>query len=1010
MRTEKPKAKPRKKTGKKLFKWALALAVVLIVLVFFLLPMYVSSENGRKFILAKINSTVEGTTDFADLSMGWLRGIKVEDFSFDDKAGRIAVRVKQIATKPHYHKILFGHLSFGQTTIDQPRVRINLKAEQPSDYVPDPKPQTDGPPKVAAFAFALVSDIVVSDGSLRITDAQAGTAEISRINSRVSLRPPGHQTSFDLDMVVVAKAGESKIHADGRITPARGKTGWSLKGTTGDVNVEIDDLDIESLAPFFALAGVEVRTKGRISADLKGEIKDGKLENLAGTVRGKDLDITGPSLKGDRIRTSDLSVDVKLTRKDQTLNIDNLKIKTDWADLTVKGAVPTTLKSFEDFLGVDSDYDLQATFDCDLAAVMLQMPATLGLKEGVKISSGRLTGDIKTSTKAGKRQIRGNASLAGLKGTVEEKQVALTQPVNLTALISSDKTGITFDELNISASFATFDCNGTTELLKYHADVDLQKLQSELGQFADLGEYRMAGQLISDGQVSIKETIISVVGSAVAKDLRLTSKDNESVYEPMADLAFAFDIDRQKNIVVVETVKANASFGQVGIKDAILPLNDKAKQFMSLVVTANNVDLQKLKPFAVMFASFPKEMQMAGLAESSISVSSEKKDIYQIKTESTKIKNLRIIYPERKPFVANQVTLAFDAEINSVQKSVNIRQLRLDSPQIKIHKAQFTKTSEKGITRLRGRADCEYDWEAVSAFAGPFMPEGLRLVGTNKLPVEFATEYPDGQSEKLFDNLSTKSKLGFEEAHFMGLNFGPTEVQLRIDKGYCVIEPFSTTLNGGEFNFAAEVDLKQKSRLLRTPKPMQMMKNIQINNETANRLLTYVNPIFANCLSVEGVANFSCERLAIPLAETSRTKLEIVGTIEIDNLKLRAQGLLGQITDLLGVRDPSVYMRIHPTKFELRDGFLRYDDMQVDIGDYPINFKGVIGLDKSMDMQITLPFTLAGRTVRIGKETVGKRITLTLTGTVDNPVLDTSKIFEDQFKNLLREGLDRLFK
>jgi len=1007
MRAENQKTKPRKKSKKKFLRRALALAVVLIVLVFLFVPMYVSSEKGRTFILAKINNAVEGRTDFADLSMGWLKGIKVADFSFDDKAGRIAVRIKQIATKPHYRKILFGNLSFGETTIDQPRVRINLKAKQPTDAAPVPKSQPE-PPKAAALA--LVSDIVVTDGNLKITDAQARTAEVSRINSKVSLRPPGRQTSFDMDMAVLAKDGESKIHADGRITPAKAKTGWTLKGTTGDLNVHIDELDIESLAPFFALAGVEVQTKGRVTANLKSEIKDGRIENLAGAAKGKDLDITGPGLKGDRLRTSDLDVDVKLTRKDQALNIDNLKVATDWANVTAKGAVPTTLKSFEEFLEPDSDYDLQGTFDCDLAAVMSQMPATLGLKEGVKISSGRLTGDIQTSTEAGQRQIQGHASLTGLQGTVEGKKVALSQPVNLQTLISSDKTGITFDELNVSASFVEFDCNGTTELLKYHADVDLQKLQSELGQFADLGEYRMAGQLLSDGQVSIKENIISAVGSAEAKNFRLSSKEDISVFEPFADVSFAFDIDRPNDIAVVDTVKAVASFGRVGIKDAILPLNEKAKKPMHLVVEAKGVDLKKLQPFAVMFASFPREMQLAGLAESNISINSEKKDTYRIKTESTKIKNLKLIYPEQKPFDANQVTLAFDAEINSAQKAVNIRELRLDSPQIKIYKARFTKTSEKGITKLQGQADFEYDWEAVGAFAGPYMPPGLRLVGKNKLPVEFSTEYPDGQSEKLFDNLSTKGKLGFEEAHYMGLNFGPTEAQLKIEKGFCVIEPFSTTVNEGQFNFAAEADLKQKSRLLKTPRPMQMMKDIKINNETANKLLMYVNPIFANCISVEGVANFGCRRLAIPLAETNSSKLETEGTIAIDNLKLRPEGLLGELFSLLGVRDSNVYMTIHPTKFALRDGFLRYDDMQVDVGDNPVNFRGVIGLDKSLDMTITLPFTLAGRTARIGKETVGKRISLSLTGTIDRPELDTSKILENQLKDLLREGLDRLLK
>jgi hypothetical protein len=98
----------------------------------------------------------------------------------------------------------------------------------------------------------------------------------------------------------------------------------------------------------------------------------------------------------------------------------------------------------------------------------------------------------------------------------------------------------------------------------------------------------------------------------------------------------------------------------------------------------------------------------------------------------------------------------------------------------------------------------------------------------------------------------------------------------------------------------------------------------------------------------------------------------------------------------------------------MQKGYLRYEDMQVDVGDNPINFKGVIGLDKSLDMTVTLPYTSEGRTVRVGRETRGRRITLPLKGTVDKPELDMGKLLEDQFKGELEDQalklLEDLFK
>lgn len=131
-------------------------------------------------------------------------------------------------------------------------------------------------------------------------------------------------------------------------------------------------------------------------------------------------------------------------------------------------------------------------------------------------------------------------------------------------------------------------------------------------------------------------------------------------------------------------------------------------------------------------------------------------------------------------------------------------------------------------------------------------------------------------------------------------------------------------------------------------------------------------------------------------------------------MRLQTSDLLGQIISIVGGRAGQTVITVHPTQFVLKDGFVRYDDMQMDIGDNPVNFKGVIGLDKSLDMTVTLPYTTEGRTARVDRETKGVRITLPLTGTVDKPQIDTEKLFQNQLNqqldNLLQKGLEQIFK
>jgi hypothetical protein len=1002
------KPEVRKKTGRKILKWLLAFAAALIVLAFLFVPMFVSSEKCRRLILSKINNSIAGRTDFADLSMGWWKGVKVADFSFDDNKGQISVRIKQIAAKPHYASLLTGSLSFGETLVDEPKVLVNLKNRQITQAPQQPAP--GGKPQFAMLPIKNI-DLVVKDGNLKVTDAQARTVELSQINSKVNLRPLGQTTNFNINTTVVDKTRQSQISASGAIAAPATKQGWSLKGTTGNLTVEVNDLNLQSLTPLFALADVNAQTQGHISADIKSQIKDGRFENLSAVIKGNNLDITSPQLKGDRFQTSSLDADVKLTRAEEVVTIDKLRVKTDWADLSAAGAVPTTLKSLSDFLKPDSNYSLKGTFDCNLPAVLSQMPRTLGLKEGTKISSGKLTGSIETLAQAGRKYIQGSATLTGLQGTYEGKNLALSQPLNAQAQISSDKTAITFDKLDVSASFAKVTCTGNTELLKFDVDVDLAKFQSELGQFADLGPYQVAGRLTGTGQLSLKENKIAAAGTSTVKGLRLSSKQTPAASEATTDgdIAFAFDVDRQNDILSISSLKADTTLGRVDIKDAVLPLSDKAAKPIRLNVTAAGLDLQKVQPFAVLFASFPKEMQLAGIADSSISIISEK-DTYAVATDSTKIRNLKFLYPGQQPFEANQVSLVFDARVNPKQKTINVKKLQLISPQIKIHKAELTELSKAGKTQMQGQIDCEYDWAAVSTVAAPFLPQGLKLQGQRKDIVTFTSEYPAGQTDKRLANLNTKARLGFERADYMGLNFGPTQVDIQVRNGLLKIAPFSTTVNNGQFNFAAQADFNQKPAMLKTAAPIQIAKDIQINDATSKSLLMYLNPIFANALNVTGVASFNCEQLAIPISASEKNRIEVVGTVSMNKLRLQASDLLGQIFSVAGTGAPGVDLTIHPTKFVLQNGTLSYDDMQIDVGNSPLNFKGSIGLDKSLNMTITLPYTIEGKTARVGKETPGQRITLALKGTLDKPRLDLGKILEEQLRQRLIEGLDKLLK
>ncbi|MCX5635754.1 MAG: hypothetical protein NTW55_07955, partial [Planctomycetota bacterium] len=938
MENEKDKKnKPQRKTGKRILAVVLILLAVLILLVLIFVPVYVSSEQGRKTILAKINSSVSGKTNFSGLSMSWFRGVKVTGISYKDNAGSTSVEVKQIATKPMYSSILMGSLSLGKTVVDEPRIEVNLDGSKEGRIS-----QGTGGKSTSAGLPVNKIDLVVNNGNVKVTSKKSGTVELSQINSEVNFSGIGEKTSFDVNMDVAGDGKESSIHAKGQVK----SDGWKLKDTSGTVTVEVNDLDVASLGPVFELAGVEAGAKGIISANMQGEIKDGQVENLVGTINGKNLDMAIPGTKGDRLKTSMLNVDTKLQTQKDKIKIDKLDVKSDWLDVQASGVVPVTVKSFADFMQPDSPYSLKGNFKCDLALAFTQMPGIFKLKQGTTVTSGSVSGNIETISEGGQRKIAGQANLENLQGLVDDKAVSLSQPVTAQVQMSSDKSGIKYDKLDLSASFAKISCSGTSEQMNYKAQVNLASLQSELGQFVNIGQYNLAGEMTADGKISGDKDKIAIAGTSNFKNLAMTPKSGPGVLEPDADINYSIVVEPAKNVINVSSLDVTASFGHVSTKDAVVPLDSKkAAKAMNLPVSVNNLDLAKLQPFAIMFASFPAKMQMAGLVESQAVITSEK-DMYHVVTDSTKISNFRLVSPGMQPFEQSEIVLSLDAEFNPTEKTIsNVKKLQLTSPQIKIN-TNFEQATQNGTTKLNGQADLEYDWAAVSSMVSAYLPQGLKMTGKRKDTINFSSQYPANDPNGLLANLNTKGKLGFDSAQYLGMNFGPTEVDIQAQKGIMTIAPFTAKVNSGQVSFSGSADFNKKPSLLQTPGQMQLVKDVKINDIMSQAVLKNVNPLFANTLNVDCLARFNCEKLAIPLAGANKNDLEVIGTISIDKVTMQSSNLLGILTqalNILGGGTGGQQITVHPTRFVLQKGFLQYDNMQVDLGTAPLIFKGKIG-------------------------------------------------------------------
>jgi hypothetical protein len=988
-----------KHTRRRRWLWVMVGILVLFLAAVLLAPVYLSSEKFTRWVQARISNSTGSRTEIRDLSVGWFRGVQIDGFRLRGPNGWTEVDIDRITTMPRYAGLLTGSLALGRTVIEQPRVAVDLRERPPAT-----KPTT-----VDLNDLNRIREIVIRDGRVRLTDTAGQTVQLANLNSDLLIRPPGQTSKVKAGMVVLAAdQPPGQLTVAGQATPSK-KTGWSLRGTTGQVTIDVNNLNLSSVTPFLDLAGIQVRALGEVSGNIVSAVQDGQIENIQAAITGRNLDVTGQVLKGDQLRTAQLNVQARLTQAGPVIDVNQLDVRTDWAVVSLTGRIPKTPESLSKLLESGSAYSLTGDFDINLAAVLTQMPNTIGVRPGLKVTGGRATGDIHTITRNGRATLTAKAQVAGLAGIVNNQQVSLSAPIQSTVQLSSGPQGARLDNLNVTAPFATVNASGSFQQIQYQAQADLASLQSQLGPFMNLGSYKLAGRTTTEGQLTLEQKSTEVTGTLTGQQLVLAAPDGNSVSEPQAKVAYTLGLNRQQQVLAVRNLTAQASFGTLSIKDGVVPLAQNASTPLSLVVLADNVDLSRLEPYGVLFASLPKELQIAGTAQSRVNVTRQQ-GVYRLSSEATQIQNFLLASAGEPPFRQPQVMASFDVLVDPNQKTVNVQRLLVESPQIKIQKGQFTQARRDNTVQAQGVLDGQLDWAAVAPLASRFVPGQLSLTGQRPIAINFTSTYPANQPNGLLAHLNSQASLGFDRAAYLGFDFGPVQLDVRSQEGLMTIGPISATVNNGKLNFVGHANLRDSPPLLTTPTLVHVAQGIQINQQTAQALLKYVNPIFADAVSVSGAAYFDVRQMSIPLAATARSLAQLDGTIWIDKLQLGASGILNQILGVAGQSIRGQVLTVHPTVLTLEKGLVRYDDMQIDIGQNPVNFRGSIGLDETLNMTIVLPYTIDGRLVRVGQPQVADRIAVPLTGTLSQPKLNLQRLLELQLQGQIRKGLEELFK
>ena len=177
-----------------------------------------------------------------------------------------------------------------------------------------------------------------------------------------------------------------------------------------------------------------------------------------------------------------------------------------------------------------------------------------------------------------------------------------------------------------------------------------------------------------------------------------------------------------------------------------------------------------------------------------------------------------------------------------------------------------------------------------------------------------------------------------------------------------------------------------------------VFENVDFTQEMSDTWLRYVSPILGSATSIEGKFSLSASPARVALAPPHAGDFE--GVFQIHSAQVGPGPLTRQIADALGglqtimgrpAGPNSQWMQVDEQQvpFHVFEGRVYHKDLHVSFGDVVVQSEGSVGLDETIDFQLTVPIPdkwTAGKPLLANLK--GEAIPFPMGGTLDNPALD----------------------
>lgn len=750
---------------------------------------------------------------------------------------------------------------------------------------------------------------------------------------------------------------------------------------------------IQRILPGTVCVGeVSCRLQAHLLEDGDADGFAGRLQMLAENVRWRNTSWAA----GESLELNTVSAQGAVALASDGLIVNDLKIRSNLLDLS--GAGEVTLQDQEatdanDVLGKPGEVNLSGRID--LARLAQMLPRTLSIAEGVQAESGELQfsccvqqvepNSAPDTVFAGSpRGFRWQlaAQNSPVKAVRNGQRLTLDSTLRLDAVGNLDASGPSISRGRITGAFGDITADPITDGFDVSGTVNPDRLWQDIRQLVDIPR----PGLTSD--VAVKATWRMNEAAVQLSDVRLLSSEIEvesdqlTVY-PDASITQMFN----GSILVNGTSPA--------LKTLIAPWHDATWLSNDSTVAAKlGADPQEQVTMQVVIR--PSGSGRASAAgDSYLVIDQGRLDVNLIadpQTGHSLVQRGVVEIPGLKATVSGSlgvqdgllvVNLEADTEYDLDQLTARL----LADPQRKI---QLTGV-RRDVFHLEG---------APSLWNETDVARYLSSVGVL-----------NGQSQ--LTALKATGQVSWDGGKLYGLALGEGAVVAELHNGLLRSQPIQCALGSGEINVMPQWDLNTNRLQLASGSRVQ---NLAVTPDLSGEWLGYLAPMMSEAANVRGTVSARIQQFDYFLDSPATST--ILGQLSLMDASASPGQSIGPLMQVLDLVDSSNAGQsrelVFPNQeipFELRNGMVLHDGLQVGFGNYLISSRGGVGLDKRVQLMLTVPLEK-----NAGGNTGGQTLQIPVSGTVDRPQLDTRGLLqnlgqqqiEKQFDKQLDRGLNKL--